>query len=141
MLASSLLSLSSAPAPRNYIQSLRMLEGTPYETLNCSEYICVARHHPSCQAADFWSDGCNGDAVVIQEAPRFEAIDPDKLQPGDVIAFHGVHVAAYVVNGVWMDSDFRHDGVGLMHRNGRRGGWFFGPVKILRWKDTSWQSQ
>jgi hypothetical protein len=56
-----------------------------------------------------------------------------------MVAFHGAHVGAYLGNGVWMDSDFRHNGVGIMHRNRRRGGWFFGPVKILRWKDNSWQ--
>jgi hypothetical protein len=38
-----------------------------------------------------------------------------------------------------MDSDFRHNGVGLMHRNRLPGGWFFGEVRVVRWKDTSWQ--
>ena len=117
-----------------------MLEGTPYETLNCSSYIYLAKHQPHCLASDFWNNGCNGSAVVIQDVARFEDIDQGNLQPGDVAAFHGVHVGAYVGNGIWMDSDFRHNGVGVMHRRNKRGGWFFGEVKILRWKDTVWQS-
>ena len=113
-----------------------MLEGTPYETLNCSAYICRANRQPHCTAADFWNNGCRGSVLVIQDVARFEDIDQGKLQPGDVAAFHGVHLAAYVGNGIWMDSDFRHDGVGVMHRNRRPGGWFYGEVKILRWRRT-----
>ena len=119
VLSSSLFSLSMAAAPRTYVQSLTMLAGTPYETLNCSEYICVAKHQPHCLVADFWNSGCNGTAVVIQDVAHFEDLDPHN-HPGDVIAFHGVHVGAYVGNGIWMDSDFRHNGVGLMHRSHRR---------------------
>jgi hypothetical protein len=137
----SLFSLSLTNVPRDYVQSLRMLEGTPYETLNCAEYICVAKRHSPCAAADFWNDSCKDDGVVVQDVQRFEDIDQTKLEPGDVAAFHGVHVAAYIGNGMWMDSDFRHNGVGLMHRNHRPGGWFFGEVKIFRWKNRSWKSR
>ena len=141
-LISSLFSLSLAPAPKSYVQSLVMLRGTPYETLNCSEYICVASRHRLCQAADFWDNGCDGDAVVVQDVARFEDIDTSKLHPGDVVAFHRVHVGAFVGNGVWMDSHFRHNGVGTMQPNHRHGGWFFGEVKILRWKNfSSWESR
>jgi hypothetical protein len=58
------------------------------------------------------------------------------LLPGDVAAFHGVHVAAYIGNDTWMDSDCRHGGVGIMRRNRKPGGWFYGEVKVLRWKHT-----
>jgi len=129
------LSLSCKPAPHNYLESLTMLNGTNYWELNCSEYICIAKHHPDCVARNFWEQGCNGDAYVVQDVASFDDVDTSELLPGDVAAFHGVHVAAFVGNGLWMDSDYRHGGVGIMRRNRRPGGWFYGEVKILRWKN------
>jgi hypothetical protein len=131
------LSLSFKPAPTNYVESLVMLEGTDYWQLNCSEYICAAMRHPNCLARNFWEQGCDGDAFVMQDVPSFDDVDTSKLLPGDIAAFHGVHVAAYVGNGTWLDSDYKHGGVGIMRRNRRRGGWFYGEVKILRWKDSN----
>lgn len=131
----SLLSLSFKPAPRNYVESLIMLKGTDYWTLNCSQYICAAERHRECLARNFWDQGCDGDAFVVQDVPSFEAINTSKLLPGDIAVFHGVHVAAFVGNGIWMDSDYRHGGVGIMRRNQRPGGWFYGEIKILRWKN------
>ena len=131
----SLFSVSFTPAPRNYLESLVMLKGTDYSTLNCSQYICTAKHHRNCKAKGFWAQGCDGDALVVQDVASFDDVDASKLLPGDVAAFHGVHVAAFVGNDTWMDSDSRHDGVGIMRPNRKRGGWFYGEVKILRWKD------
>jgi len=131
----SLFSLSFAPAPRNYLESLVMLKGTDYWTLNCSQYICTAKHHRNCKAEGFWERGCDGDALVVQDVASFDDVDASKLLPGDVAAFHGVHVAVFIGNGTWMDSDSRHDGVGIMSPNRRKGGWFRGGVRILRWKD------
>jgi hypothetical protein len=130
----SVLSFSFKPAPRNYVESLVMLEGTDYWQLNCSQYICAAERHRHCTARNFWEQGCDGDAFVVQDVPSFEDIDTSKLLPGDVALFHGVHVAAFIGNGLWMDSDYKHGGVGIMHRNRNPGGWFYGEVKILRWK-------
>lgn len=131
----SMLSLSFTPAPRNYVESLVMLNGTDYWKLNCSEYICAAKQHKHCLAKDFWESGCDGDAFVVQDVGSFNDVDSSKLLPGDVAAFHGVHVAAFVGNRTWMDSDYRHGGVGIMRPNRRKGGWFYGEVKILRWKN------
>lgn len=130
----SLLSLSFAPAPLNYIESLVMLDGTDYWKLNCAQYICAAKRHRDCGARNFWANGCDGDALVVQDVASFDEVDPSKLLPGDVAAFHGVHVAAFVGRRTWMDSDYRHGGVGIMRPNRRKGGWFYGEVKILRWK-------
>jgi hypothetical protein len=132
----SMFSLSFTQAPRNYLESLVMLNGTSYWQLNCSQYICVAKRHPNCLARNFWERGCDGDALVVQDVAAFENVDIKNLLPGDVAAFHGVHVAAYIGNGTWMDSDCRHGGVGIMRRNRKPGGWFYGEVKVLRWKDT-----
>jgi hypothetical protein len=131
----SVLSLSFKAAPRNYLESLVMLSGTDYWKLNCSQYICAAERHRECLARNFWEQGCGGDAFVVQDVPSFEAIDTSKLLPGDVAVFHAVHVAAFIGNRTWMDSDYRHGGVGIMRRNRRPGGWFYGEVKILRWKN------
>jgi hypothetical protein len=131
----SVLSLSFKAAPRNYLESLVMLNGTDYWKLNCSQYICAAERHRECLARNFWEQGCGGDAFVVQDVPSFEAIDTSKLLPGDIAVFHAVHVAAFIGNRTWMDSDYRHGGVGIMRRNRRPGGWFYGEVKILRWKN------
>jgi hypothetical protein len=133
----SLLSLSFKSAPTNYLESLVMLEGTDYWQLNCSEYICAAKRHPDCTASNFWERGCDGDALVVQDVPSFDDVDTHKLLPGDIAAFHGVHVAAFTGNGIWLDSDYKHGGVGIMRRTRRPGGWFYGEVKILRWKDRN----
>jgi hypothetical protein len=130
----SVLSLSFTPAPHSYLESLVMLNGTDYWRLNCSEYICAAKHHPHCLARNFWEQGCDGDADIVQDVASFEDVDTSKLLPGDIAAFHGVHVAAFIGNGTWMDSDCRHGGVGIMRRNRRPGGWFYGEVRVLRWK-------
>ena len=133
-MALSVFSLSFTPAPRNYVESLVMLNGTDYWQLNCSQYICAAARHRYCTARNFWEHGCDGDAFVVQDVPSFGDVDSSKLLPGDVASFHGVHVAAFIGNGTWMDSDNRHNGVGTMRPNRRKGGWFYGEVKILRWK-------
>ena len=110
----SVLSLSFKPAPHNYVESLIMLNGTDYWTLNCSQYICAAERHRECVARNFWEQGCDGDAIVVEDVPSFDDVDTSKLLPGDVAAFHGVHVAAYIGNHTRMDSDYKHGGVGIM---------------------------
>jgi hypothetical protein len=112
-----------------------MLNGTGYWQLNCAQYICAAKRHRECPARSFWENGCDGDALVVQDVASFDDVDTGKLLPGDVVAFHGVHVAAFIGNRTWMDSDYRHGGVGIMRPNRRKGGWFYGEVKILRWKE------
>jgi hypothetical protein len=114
-----------------------MLEGTDYWQLNCSQYICAAKRHPDCTATNFWERGCDGDSFVVQDVPSFDDVDIHKLLPGDIAAFHGIHVAAFTGNGMWLDSDYKHGGVGIMRRTRRPGGWFYGEVKILRWKDRN----
>ena len=63
-----LLSLSCKPAPHSYVEALTMLKGTDYWELNCSEYICAAKHHPDCVARNFWEKGCDGDTYVVQDS-------------------------------------------------------------------------
>lgn len=120
----------------DYLSMLRDLRGTSYWTLQCSTYITTAHHFAHhCGAAGFWSNGCNGALVEIEESKGFSSLNRTKLQPGDVIAFHGAHVAAYMGDGKFMDSDPNHNGVGDMTPNAIPGDlWFKGEVKVLRWK-------
>lgn len=119
----------------NYLDALKALRGTSYWTLQCSAYITTAKRFHHCGAAGFWSTGCGGALAVVDSADSFDRLNKTVLQPGDVIAFHGVHVAVYVGGGEFMDSDPVHNGVGDMTPNAIPGDmWFVGKVKVLRWK-------
>jgi len=123
--------LSFSAAPADYLTNLRTLAGTPYSTLNCSRYIETAKHAKHCGAAGMWT-GCNGQATVIAEFAT-KNFDRSILRAGDVLDFHGVHVAAFVGDG-FMDSDPSHSGVGVIHlRTKTADPWFAGPVRIVRW--------
>src|SRR5271157_1173462 len=95
---------SCTTADLPYVEMLKALRGTSYWTLQCSSYITAAHRSRHCGAAGFWNDGCGGELAVVAEANGFDGIDRSVLRDGDVISFHGVHVAAYV-DGKFMDSD------------------------------------
>ena len=118
-----------------YVASLERLIGTPYAALNCSSYICAAHRHEDCSAKDMWNS-CGSDLKVIEQIGKIGDIDYSKLVPGDVAAFHGVHVAAYIGNRTWVDSDPAHNGVGKIRLENVSplDPWFAGEVRILRWR-------
>lgn len=119
----------------SYVEMLKALRGTSYWTLQCSSYITTAHHFRHCGAAEFWQNGCSGALETVAVVPSIDKIPVANLQPGDVIAFHGVHVAAYIGDGKFMDSDPVHGGVGDMMPGAiHNDTWFTGQVKILRWK-------
>ncbi len=115
----------------SYLARLKKLAGTPYNKLNCSAYLCAARRHSPCSAAGIYA-GCDGDLEVVAEVASLRETGSLALRPGDIIAFHGEHVAAYVGAGMFMDSAPEHDGVGMMKPGADR--WFDGPIRVLRWK-------
>jgi hypothetical protein len=82
----------------------------------------------------YW--GCDGALDIVAEYSDHTSIDQSQLQPGDVADFKGVHVAAYIGGGVWMDSDVKHGGVGTINlwMEPMDDPWFSGRVRILRWK-------
>jgi hypothetical protein len=84
-------------------------------------------------AEEIW-DGGKGQLDVVQAQDRFEDILTDSLQEGDIVAFHGAHVAVYY-RGHFVDSDPRHNGPGVMQYVAGDS-WFTGPVRILRWHDA-----
>src|SRR5277367_2940617 len=124
--------LLSAPlhSDEGYVAKLEALVGTPYAKLNCSGYISTAHGHERCSAADMWNT-CGSELKLVQHVADKDAIDYFSLQPGDVAAFHGVHVAAYLGDGVWVDSDPAHNGVGKirLEKVNPYDPWFAGEVR------------
>jgi hypothetical protein len=126
---------SSLQGEDGYVGRLKRFAGTPYGTLNCSGFICQAHRHERCSAKQMW-EACGNSLGVIQRVSDRTQIDYSKLRAGDVAAFHGVHVAAYLGDGVWMDSDPAHGGVAKfqMEKTNPRDPWFKGEIRILRWR-------
>jgi hypothetical protein len=116
----------------NYVSRLLASLGVPYYRLNCSQYICMAKQQPYCNSADMY-DGCYGALELIEQVPSLTEVDYSRLRAGDIAAFHGAHVAAYITGRTWVDSDPEHGGVGIM-KAVPHDPWFSGPVRILRWK-------
>lgn len=104
--------------------------GNGYARENCSQYVCHAQHQPVRTAREIW-DG-KGMVNVGDYASLAQAEIMHPMTEGDIIAFHGAHVA-WFHNGVYMDSDPRHDGPGVMQYDATDL-WFAGPVRIRRFK-------
>ena len=126
---------SSLQGEEGYVGKLEKYTGTPYNVLNCSGFICAAHKHERCTAKQMW-DGCTDSLKVVEDVGGTEKVEYSKLRAGDVAAFHGVHVTAYMGDGVWMDSDPSHGGVAKfrLDKVNPRDPWFKGEVKILRWR-------
>jgi hypothetical protein len=125
----------SAYYPMTYLERLLSYEGTDYFKLNCQTFI-EAAHGTGlhCSAAKMW-DGCYDQATVVAEFASLESINLAQLAPGDVLDFHGTHVAAYIGGTDFMDSDVCHGGVGHIDlRQKSNDFWFKGSVRVLRWK-------
>lgn len=76
---------------------------------------------------------CAGQKIVASYWNTSD-LDESKLEPGDVAAWHGVHVAAYLGNGRWVDSDSRRGNVATFRLADKANdGWFYGSVRVLRW--------
>jgi hypothetical protein len=101
-----------------------------YSKMNCAQYVSAMHHHSPQTARAIW----NGeDQNIVGEYDSFpQAEISGQIREGDVIAFHGVHVAWYH-NGAYLDSDPNHNGPGRMQYNGQDG-WFEGPVRIVRYR-------
>jgi hypothetical protein len=130
-----LLLTSPLHSDEGYVAKLQQLVGTPYAKLDCSGYISTAHGHERCSAADMWNT-CGSELKLVEHVADKDEIDYSKVRPGDVAAFHGVHVAAYLGDGVWVDSDPMHNGVGRIRLGNTNpyDPWFSGEVKILRWR-------
>jgi hypothetical protein len=125
-----------APLPDAYADRLLALQGRGSSMdarFNCAAYICFAHKTPYCDAGRMFVGACSGQVIVADYADRRD-IDQEQLQPGDVASWHGVHVAAYLGNGRWIDSDSRRGHVAIFSLSSKgRDPWFAGEVRILRW--------
>lgn len=129
--------VSSSFCPKGYLDRLWALRGTLYNKLTCSDYIDMAHSDTlrnQCGAAGMWVGTCP-DQHRVGAFTSLQAVDKSTLQAGDIIAFHGAHVAAYMGNGVFLDSDWHHANKGVDYMDAAHGdpAWFDGPVRIVRW--------
>lgn len=106
--------------------------GPRYIDENCSQFVCRRAHRMEFKAQELW-DGANGQLSVVQAQAQFEDLIVEDLREGDVIAFHGVHVALYT-HGGFMDSTPEHGAGRLQYQAGDR--WYTGPVRVLRWQEN-----
>lgn len=107
------LSLSAQPT----------LMGTGYWKMSCSYFACAYAKAPHYMAPELWNVPAGYKQVGTKLADA---------KPGDIAAFHGVHVAVLSPEGIWLDSDYRHNGVGRMQASANDP-WFRGEIKIIRW--------
>jgi hypothetical protein len=104
--------------------------GPTYLDETCSQFVCHRAHRPELTAQQLW-DGGNGQLQVVQAQAQLEDVIVEHLLEGDILAFHGAHVAVYT-NGDFMDSTPEHGEGRMQYRAGDR--WYAGPVRVLRWK-------
>jgi cell wall-associated NlpC family hydrolase len=147
LLCTLVLLLGANFTPKNYREALLSLRGEAYDAakshvgISCSGLICRAHNlqtadNVHCVAAQLWN-GCGGKLLLKEQAKSFETLGIEHLQPGDVLVFNQVHAAAYLGNGIFIDSDPLHNGVAtgtLQHVAGDP--WFSGPVRVLAWKNN-----
>lgn len=129
--------VSSSFCPRTYVDRLWSLRGTLYSILTCSDYIDMAHSQTledQCGAAGIWVGTCPNQ-VRIGASRSLRELDLSTMRPGDIVAFHGAHVAAYMGNGVFLDSDWHHANKGVDYMDAAHGDptWFNGPVRVVRW--------
>jgi hypothetical protein len=105
--------------------------GPRYLDENCSQFVCRRANRPTLKAQELW-DGGRGQLQVVQAQPQFADVIVEHLHEGDILAFHGVHVAVYT-HGDFMDSTPER-GEGRMHYR-EKDSWYAGPVRVLRWKN------
>lgn len=129
--------------PVPYILKLRMLDKWPSTgigSVNCSGLITAAHDSDFMESYEMY----NSDKLdVIMQFDNVERIDDMMLFPGDIAVFEGtgklkgVHVAAYLGNGRWTDSDSRRGYVtqySMRFDKSQADPWFRGHVKIVRFK-------
>lgn len=140
------------PYPVNYVERLNMLVGWPAEPgdgLNCSGFISNAHSSPFRKSYDVYENSF-GDMDLLGEASDLHAIDESVLKPGDVAAFRGpaslhplqhagVHVIAYLGDGMWIGSDSRRGYVAKYRLSTKSATdpFFTGPVRLYRWTRES----
>jgi hypothetical protein len=137
-----------SPFPVNYVARLKMLENwdtEPGDGLNCSGFISNAHSDRFHTSSDFYLNTFN-DLNLIEEIGNRYQINESILAAGDVAAFEGpdwpraaragVHVAAYLGHGLWVDADSRRGYVERFRMSDKDSTdqFFTGHVRLYRWK-------
>jgi hypothetical protein len=139
-----------SPFPVNYLARLKMLEDwdtEPNDGLNCSGFISNAHSEKFHLSSDFYLNTFD-DLNLIEEVGNRHQINESVLTPGDVAAFEGpewpraarvgVHVAAYLGRGLWVDADSRRGYVEQFRMSDKDSTdqLFAGHVRLYRWKSA-----
>jgi hypothetical protein len=139
-----------SPFPVNYVARLKMLESwdtEPGDGLNCSGFISNAHSEKFHTSSDFYLNTFD-DLNLIEEVGNRYQINESILTPGDVAAFEGpewphaaragVHVAAYLGHGLWVDADSSRGYVDQfrMADKDSTDELFAGQVRLYRWRSA-----
>lgn len=129
------------PTAGSYATRLQLLKGWSsqgYYGFNCSGFLSRA-HGEAYRSEQAMFRGGNG-LTIVSDLDSRNQIDESKLQPGDIAAFGGpqgigLHVAAYLGQGIWIDSDSRRGQVATYRLQSKSisDTWFQGRVHIVRW--------
>lgn len=139
------------PYPISYVDRLRALDGwstEPGTGFNCSGFVSNARQTRFRTSSNIYNNVA-GDLLLVAEATNKDGIDERKLRPGDLASFEGpawnrslygvegVHVAAYLGDGVWIDADARRGYVEKFKMTEKERGddYFAGHVRLYRWNN------
>jgi hypothetical protein len=147
-----------------YVHCLRRYEGTPYfwggETrigIDCSGLVRRGLVDANVEQGlrtlngrlirtglGLWWNDCSARAMaeeyqnrtrMLFQAPSINAIDPDRLQLGDLaVTSGGIHVLAYLGDNEWIEAD---PGLGKVIRvrvPSKDNPWFRMRVQVLRWR-------
>jgi hypothetical protein len=145
-----------------YVRSLRAYAGAPYVWggenrfgIDCSGLVrgalikantrlSVTTLNPGLarEALALWWYDCSARALrdeyrgltaLLFKAKSINAIADPELTPGDIaVTADGIHVLAYLGDGVWIEADPGHRKV-IEVRTPTRNRWFAKPVHVLRW--------
>jgi hypothetical protein len=135
------------PYPNNYVMRLQYLDGwmsRGYYGFNCGAFLSNAHGERYYTEREMWA-GAHGNLALVTEYEDRHALNESEIKPGDIAVFQGpttrpyigrgLHVAAYLGNGVWIDADSRRGYVSKFRLAERAEGdpWFAGKVRIVRW--------
>lgn len=136
------------PVVGSYPQRLEWLSNWPssgYYAFNCSGLIMYAHGEDWVSERTLYA-GDDGALQLIAEFKDKDRIRESVLQPGDIVVFQGpdakgigLHVVAYLGNGVWIDSDSRRGYVTKYHMSEKylTDPWFSGHARAYRWRTES----
>lgn len=78
--------------------------------------------------------GYDGRTVLVTRCFSLNALDPGKLQPGDLaVTTSGTHVMAYLGGDKWIGADPGEKKVTIFRVPEAANGWFSCPMNIVRW--------